>query len=63
MLLLFDELTAHLDPATAEVLASELLAATAGRTALIVMHRPEHTAGLREVRLGESRTFAPARLA
>ncbi|GAA2558706.1 thiol reductant ABC exporter subunit CydD [Pseudonocardia hydrocarbonoxydans] len=59
--LLFDEPTAHLDPATAEALAGELLAATAGRTALIVTHRPEHVPGLREVRLGEARTFDPAR--
>jgi ATP-binding cassette, subfamily C, bacterial CydCD len=61
--LLFDEPTAHLDPATAEVLAAELLAATAGRTALIVTHRPEPTPGLGEVRLGGKGTFDPAPLA
>jgi ATP-binding cassette subfamily C protein CydCD len=57
--LLFDEPTAHLDPATADALAGELLAATAGRTALIVTHRLEHTRGLREVRLGEVGTLDP----
>jgi ATP-binding cassette subfamily C protein CydCD len=36
-------------------------AAAAGRTALIVTHRPEQTPGLQEVRLGEERTFDPAR--
>jgi ATP-binding cassette subfamily C protein CydCD len=59
--LMFDEPTAHLDPATADALAGELLAATAGRTALIVTHRPEQTPGLREVRLDEAGTFGPAR--
>ncbi|HLU54813.1 MAG TPA: thiol reductant ABC exporter subunit CydD [Pseudonocardia sp.] len=49
--LLFDEPTAHLDPATADALAAELLTATAGRTALVVTHRPEQTPGLQEVRL------------
>ena len=58
--LLFDEPTAHLDPATAEALAAELLTATAGRTTLIVTHRPEHVPHLPEVRLGRVRTFGPA---
>ena len=49
--LLFDEPTAHLDPATADALAAELMAATAGRTALIVTHRPEQTPGLPELRI------------
>ncbi len=52
--LLFDEPTAHLDPATADDLAAELLAATAGRTALIVTHRPEQTPGLPELRIGDA---------
>jgi ATP-binding cassette subfamily C protein CydCD len=50
--LLFDEPTAHLDPATADALAGELLAATAGRTALFVTHRPEQARGLQEIGLG-----------
>ncbi len=58
--LLFDEPTAHLDPATAEALATELLTATAERTTLIVTHRPEHVPNLPEVRLGRVRTFGPA---
>jgi ATP-binding cassette, subfamily C, bacterial CydCD len=45
------------------VLAGELLAATAGRAALIVTHRPEQTPGLGEVRLGKNGTFDPAPLA
>jgi ATP-binding cassette, subfamily C, bacterial CydCD len=45
-IMLFDEPTAHLDEATAGALAAEILAATAGRTALIVTHRPEQTPGL-----------------
>jgi ABC-type thiamine transport system ATPase subunit len=49
--LLFDEPTAHLDPATADDLAAELMAATAGRTALIVTHLPEQTPGLPELQI------------
>jgi ATP-binding cassette subfamily C protein CydCD len=37
--LLLDEPTEHLDLATADTLAAELLAATAGRTTLLVTHR------------------------
>ncbi|MEK6439945.1 thiol reductant ABC exporter subunit CydD [Pseudonocardia sp. T1-2H] len=37
--LLLDEPTEHLDLATADALAAELLAATAGRTTLLVTHR------------------------
>ncbi|TQM36885.1 thiol reductant ABC exporter subunit CydD [Pseudonocardia cypriaca] len=60
--LLFDEPTAHLDPATADALAAELLAATDGRSALVVTHRPDHTPGLAEVRLmTRTRTFGPVR--
>lgn len=55
-IMLFDEPTAHLDEPTARALAAELLAATAGRTALIVTHRPEQTPGLPLVRLGTGRT-------
>jgi ATP-binding cassette subfamily C protein CydCD len=50
-IMLFDEPTAHLDATTADELAGELMAATAGRTALIVTHRPEQTPGLPQVRL------------
>ncbi|QJY48997.1 thiol reductant ABC exporter subunit CydD [Pseudonocardia broussonetiae] len=50
--LVLDEPTAHLDPATADALAAELLTVSAGRTALIVTHRPEQTPGLAEVRIG-----------
>ncbi len=45
-LLLLDEPTAHLDTETAAALASELRALTAGRTTLIVTHRPEEFPGL-----------------
>ncbi|MBW0115087.1 thiol reductant ABC exporter subunit CydC, partial [Pseudonocardia abyssalis] len=58
--LVLDEPTAHLDPATADALAAELLAVTEGRTALIVTHRPEQTPGLPEVRIGD-RPLVPAR--
>ena len=55
-ILLLDEPTAHLDAPTAAALAAELLAATAGRTALIVTHRPEQTPGLPQVQLATGRT-------
>jgi ATP-binding cassette subfamily C protein CydCD len=51
--LVLDEPTAHLDPATADALAAELLAVSEDRTALIVTHRPDQTPGLPEVRLGD----------
>ncbi|MBW0089907.1 thiol reductant ABC exporter subunit CydD [Pseudonocardia sp. KRD-184] len=57
--LVLDEPTAHLDPATADALAAELLTVSEGRTALIVTHRPEQTPGLAEVRIGD-RTPVPA---
>jgi ABC-type transport system involved in cytochrome bd biosynthesis fused ATPase/permease subunit len=50
--LVLDEPTAHLDAATAEALAAELMTITAGRTALIVTHRPDQTPDLPQVRLG-----------
>ena len=40
-ILVLDEPTEHLDEATAAALASDLLAATAGRTAIFITHRPE----------------------
>lgn len=49
--LVFDEPTAHLDEPTAAALAGDLLTATAGRTALVVTHRPDQTPSLPEVRL------------
>ena len=54
--LVFDEPTAHLDETTAAALAEDLLAATTGRTALVVTHRPDQTPSLPEVRLGASLT-------
>jgi ATP-binding cassette subfamily C protein CydCD len=51
-IMLIDEPTAHLDAATADALAAEILATTAGRTTLIVTHRPEQTPGLTRVQLG-----------
>ena len=53
--LLFDEPTAHLDRACADALSTELLAATADRTALIVTHRPDQVPTLPELRLGGDR--------
>jgi ATP-binding cassette, subfamily C, bacterial CydCD len=49
--LILDEPTAHLDPATADALATEVLALARGRTALIVTHRPEQTPGVPVVRI------------
>ena len=49
-----DEPTAHLDAATADALADELMTLTAGRTALIVTHRPEQTPELPQLRVGRS---------
>ena len=40
-ILVFDEPTEHLDEATASALVDDLLAATAGRTAVFITHRPE----------------------
>ncbi|MHA6616825.1 thiol reductant ABC exporter subunit CydD [Pseudonocardia sp. DLS-67] len=56
-LLLLDEPTAHLDDATAALVRADLLRATAGRTALVVSHRPDELPGLPRVCLP-----APARL-
>jgi hypothetical protein len=47
----YAEPTAHLDAATADALAAEIMATTVGRTALIVTHRPEQTPSLPEVHL------------
>ena len=50
-----DEPTAHLDGATGDALAAELLAVTEGHTALVVTHRPEQTPGLPELRIGRDK--------
>jgi thiol reductant ABC exporter CydC subunit len=39
--LVLDEPTAHLDPETADVLVRDVLAAAAGRSVLLITHRPE----------------------
>jgi ABC-type transport system involved in cytochrome bd biosynthesis fused ATPase/permease subunit len=39
--IVFDEPTEHLDEETASALAADLLAATAGRTVVMITHRPE----------------------
>ena len=44
-----DEPTAHLDPATADAVTADILAATEGRTLLWVTHRPEVIETLDEV--------------
>ncbi|GLY38193.1 glutathione/cysteine ABC transporter permease/ATPase [Amycolatopsis sp. NBRC 101858] len=50
-ILLLDEPTAHLDAPTASALAADVLAATEGRSALVVTHRPMEFAALPAVRL------------
>jgi ATP-binding cassette subfamily C protein CydCD len=44
--LMLDEPTAHLDSDTAALVCADLLRATAGRTALVVSHRPDELPGL-----------------
>jgi thiol reductant ABC exporter CydC subunit len=39
-LVIFDEPTEHLDPVTADALTADLLASSAGRTVLVITHRP-----------------------
>jgi ATP-binding cassette, subfamily C, bacterial CydCD len=55
-----DEPTAHLDGATGDALAAELMTVTEGQTALVVTHRPEQTPGLPLVRLGADRATVTA---
>ena len=50
--LVLDEPAAHLDPATADALCADLLAAGADRTLLVVSHRPDEFPGLPVLRLG-----------
>jgi thiol reductant ABC exporter CydC subunit len=47
--LVLDEPTAHLDPATARSLMDDVLAAAGDRTVLLITHRPEGLEGLDEV--------------
>ncbi|MFD1531562.1 thiol reductant ABC exporter subunit CydD, partial [Pseudonocardia aurantiaca] len=67
-LLLLDEPTAHLDPDTAASVCADLLRVTAGRTALVVTHRPEELPGIPRIRLderagrGAGQVRAPSRL-
>jgi ATP-binding cassette subfamily C protein CydCD len=49
--LLLDEPTAHLDAGTAARVCADLLRTTAGRTALVVTHRPDELPGLPRVHL------------
>jgi ATP-binding cassette, subfamily C, bacterial CydCD len=44
--LMLDEPTAHLDADTAALVCADLLRVTAGRTALVVSHRPDELPGL-----------------
>jgi ATP-binding cassette subfamily C protein CydCD len=65
-ILVLDEPTEHLDPATADALLADLLAATAGRTLLIITHRIEHLDAFDEVisldrgRIARRRSRPPA---
>jgi ATP-binding cassette subfamily C protein CydCD len=54
-ILLLDEPTAHLDADTAAALCADLLDFTAGRTTLIVTHRPDELPDLPRVVLPPSR--------
>jgi ATP-binding cassette subfamily C protein CydC/ATP-binding cassette subfamily C protein CydCD len=47
--LVLDEPTSHLDPTTAEELMEDVLEATAGRTVLLITHRPEGLGQMDEV--------------
>jgi ABC-type transport system involved in cytochrome bd biosynthesis fused ATPase/permease subunit len=47
--LILDEPTEHLDDATAAELTADLLAATHGRTTLLITHRTDGLAGADEV--------------
>ena len=51
---LLDEPTAHLDADTAARVCEHLLDVTAGRTAIVVTHRPQELAGLPQVRIPAS---------
>ncbi|MGW5718593.1 thiol reductant ABC exporter subunit CydD [Amycolatopsis sp. NPDC003865] len=55
-ILLLDEPTAHLDAPTAAALATDVLSATEGRSALVVTHRPAEFAGLPVLALTDTST-------
>jgi ABC-type multidrug transport system fused ATPase/permease subunit len=57
----FDEPTEHLDEPEARALTADLLAATAGRTALFITHRPELMAAVSPALTVELGAPAPAR--
>lgn len=55
----FDEPTEHLDDRVAADLAADILAETAGKTVLILTHRPELFPGTRMLRIQEGRLVQP----
>ncbi|EOD69608.1 fused ATPase and permease components of ABC transport system [Amycolatopsis vancoresmycina DSM 44592] len=57
-ILLLDEPTAHLDAPTASALAADILKATAGRSALVVTHRPAEFAELPAVSVSAGRSVS-----
>ncbi|MCX6466274.1 MAG: ATP-binding cassette domain-containing protein, partial [Pseudonocardiales bacterium] len=57
--LVLDEPTAHLDATTADALSGELRETTAGRTALLVTHRPGRLADLPRIHLPARRRDTP----
>ncbi len=57
---MLDEPTAHLDAATADALATELMTLTSGRTALIVTHRPEQTPDLPQLQVAPQARLVPS---
>ncbi|ADJ47236.1 fused ATPase and permease components of ABC transport system [Amycolatopsis mediterranei S699] len=59
-ILLLDEPTAHLDAPTAAALAADVLAATEGRSALVVTHRPAEFAALPAVEVTAGRSVSAA---
>ena len=60
---ILDEPAEHLDEETADALTADLLAATAGRTVLLITHRPVPACQVdRVLRLSGGRLQAPASL-
>lgn len=59
-ILLLDEPTAHLDTPTAAALAADVLAATEGRSALVVTHRPAEFPALPAVSVTRAGSLEPA---
>jgi len=61
--LVLDEPTAHLDPPTARALMHDVLAATDGRSVLLITHRPEDSGAVDEIvtlSRGHASTSVPA---